>query len=433
MAVNVGTDTEQTSRLEISCFEDVGRQIWEAEWSGLLAQGRVIDSDWQCGLEARKQLSRLSRVPGKLNALSDLVADGLAAGAYQNADLQRLVQLRRDDPILEGAILKLGMDSSVPNRREVLATWLSVLPQQMSSNVVATFLHALSDDGFEAEAFYAGCAILVRSPEFFDDELPLWLDVMARFTLVLAEKRRLEALTSLLSEPHVLSLLALSLPGKAILAAIAIDPPRSWSPDPTVLGMLRGTILNKIGSNLPSPVIGWIENFAPGNSKDAQVWAELKRLDNEVHRRTDITVFKNWEGAVYLEGAFKSHWLAVYQEISQDRRSVAEVEASYLRESAGDWIEQAFKSLRSERKHISRPEGRGRHNLVDAYTKMKDAILAVLAARPYGLSITQVLRSLDDHDRAIKALKGWVLREGAVAGSSTLKRIAEFIERPGDE
>lgn len=415
---------------ELECFEQIGKPFWHADWAGLLAQNRLGDSDWPCGLEARQQLTRVAQMPDALASLVDVVGRMLSSGPHAYPDLRRLIEYRHDDPILKNAILRLGMDASVGNRREVLGNWLNLNQQELAGATLVTFLHVLSDDGYEAEAFYGACGVLARNPELLVDHVELWADIVARFIVLLCERGNGDAVGRLLLQADLIDLLIGNATGLGLLAVVASFPPESASLDDKSLTLARLTVVHKCRSKLPDAVIEWLDLTEQRVPNSRRIQEELPKLQETVARRIKPTIYRNWEAAAYFENAFAEHWQNIYDRLIRETRPLPSLRAEFFTESGPEWIERTYRTLRDEGRRATVPERSARQNLLAAYGEVIDALTALLEARHNGFSVLQIMEYSEQRNRALRAMRDWFTQQLSANPSPAIRRVFGLIEEP---
>ncbi len=425
-------DTEAVTEKERACFGRIGIRLWCNDWQGLIDAPPGSDLSWPSGLRARTQLRRLAAEdPDAISDLVALVAEALAQARHSPRRRIELFESRDQDPVLRQTVLAAGRNPEIANRREILGCWLAVYRPRGIDPVLAAFLRAVADEGYEAEAFYGAGAALSSGQGRIDDDPRLCAELATRYAVLLLRKEKTEALGALLVAPGFVEMLSTHRAGLGLIAFLAGFGTERFALDPELLTLPRNTAVHgERRGQLPAGILTWLESQERRRVCEPRVSARLSKLAREAKNAMTITVYRNWDASVYFKNAFQEDWREVHDAV------LAETDANgraipLLDSAAEDWIDRTFRALRADDKHVSEPDSSARANLIKAYDRIRKILNALRAARPTGWSIRQVLDQSDDPGRARADLQAW-LRKGMTEGQpSAEQRVSEIIGEAG--
>ena len=427
--------TSPNNLRDLQCFEEIGSHLWLSEWRGFLAGDLPNDPEWPCGLEARTQLRRIAeQKPPSFGKLVGLVANAIGGEPHPPSVLFRLFEKRRDDPIVEKAILAMGTDPQIASRREILGIWLAINKPQRVGAVLAAFLRALAEDGYEAEAFFGACACFARFQDAREYNPTLWADLAVRFIALLVDKQCIPELNALLLEHDFVKLLAASHSGLGAMALLAGFSDRRVILDASVRHLLLTALLyGERRTSLPDTALAWLESVEKGQTCDTDAMTQVDNLEKKAREYLDITVYRSWDGAVYFEEAFKDYWEHMLELLYDDTGFPAQIFTICREKDAEDWIRKTFQDLKGQGKHATWPDKKAYRNLFNAYIEICKALEALVDARPGSMSIRHVKEQLAQKKAAYQDLLDWLVHEIQEHGLSSEKRIAQALGKQGEE
>jgi hypothetical protein len=421
-------DEPQVGTEERDCFERIGRRLWHNDWQGLIEAPGGSDPSWPSGLRARDQLRRLAESHQALiEPLVSQVAHALAQSRQSPRQHAHLFASRQGDPVLERAVLAAGRDSKAANRREILGGWLHVNPSEGVNPMLGAFLSALAEDGYEAEAFFGACAALAAKGHRNGDP-QLLSELASRHAVLLLQKAMTQALDALLVEPDFVTILGKSRAGQALSTYLAGFGGERFGLATGAIELLRQKALHgDWRGRLPLPVVQWLETREQRRVCQPEVVAGISKLCADVEAAMEISVYRNWDSAVYFKNAFQQYWQSVYHRL-RDANGPGAPTVLIPEEDADEWIERTFRDLRDEGKHVSRPDSSARDNLRKAYQEVRAALQSLSAKRPSGWSIRDVLEQQRRQREAETELRNWIGDEVSGGGTPAAQRVLDVIQ-----
>ncbi|WP_295607247.1 hypothetical protein [uncultured Lamprocystis sp.] len=419
--------TEQSRdkrQIDLDCFVEIGCDLWVRDWHALLCADDTLGPEWPCGLDARAQLRRVAeaRRP-EFDALVDSVARDFMARQQSHSALLRLLDQRRDDPVVARVVERLAADLTPAANRDLLAKWLAIRAPERPEGLVKAFLLGLAEEGYEVEAFVAACAFRQRHSDRAGQE---WIPhLAARYIALLGETARGADIALLLAQPSFIDVLCRIRPGLAVpvlLAGFELGPVINVDTRRTVIANL---LHSQRPQDLPQSVTDWLQLVERSEAHSETVAVRLAEIHERAASLMDMTPYRGWDPSVHFSRKFREYWESLCARLLDEpggpgeRARLAEVP------NAEDWIRETADQLKREGRRLSKPQGAAATNLIEGYRNMAVAISELAAAGPAGVSIRSVLEQQMQRQAALGDLAAWLASDPQDRGDGLGRRVLQ--------
>lgn len=407
-------------------FPQVGAQLWSTAWQRYFAAPPgQRDPLWPMGPASREQLLRVAKeAPQHLSVVSDTINEGLQSWPMGKADwhgeLAILFESRQDDPCLKRALRGLG---NRPGRADLnarlLALWLSVAPVEHEDQ--AAYLAALQSSNYLAEAFYALCAYLQEHPDTAHD--PRWDGLLFEYITWVVRDDKLQtaaqALEPLLSDEAFIERLWTLKAGRALVALWVGFLQDGWSWPSAPRRAVHERLLRERPDEhlLPTTVWFWLEQLRriPDALEALQRAAQVRPVHVRLLELQEETFHQSWGDSARYEAEFKLLVAELLPKVLRARGGEELEAAQRLVDKSGnadDWMNATYTRLIAKNPRVRRPDGAGRKKILDAFRRLHEGLLALMAMQRSGEALQDLVELGVNKERARDALVFW-LKKGA--------------------
>ena len=391
-------------------FSEVGRGLWELEWTALLATPQALtDVDEPAGPEARQQLKRLELVPGMLDLVAACIVRGLVERwSTQGADetFAALFRKRGQEPSLRAAMLQLAAYEDLRPRRALIALWLQqavdLVPER---DLVLSFLETLVIDGLRAEAFFTAVAFSQRDRQLGQDERISSIQV--GFALHLMSANRYSLLEGLFvdsGEP-----VGRGRPERGLRMMLAARLHSSRFAQREVESRLRRSLLYvERDPYVPVELRPWLEWLVRVAAVEEDDLSHVRKLLLSVNEISGVRFYASWVASQYYEADFRDLAQQLCARLFVEEAEVFIEQLNRL--DAKSWADERHLYQRQRGFKTRYPEGQALNNLVKFFDEMRScfAQLGELRRRVSGDIMRELLQSDQSRAAARESLLDWL-------------------------